>query len=281
MSQRRTVILIAAVVIGVLAAGALFLYVNDIEDRERAEIQQVDVFRVSQDIPRGTPFEVARASIEATTVPAELRPATAVNSLDVLIGQVARADIAQGQMLVGNMFAPPSEVPSVLKERIQNETDHVAVSISVDQVRAVAGLIQPGDLVNMLVTFNPRGQQSVDSEGNPIEGAAADTGQFTAHFFQEVRIIAIGQTVQPGAGDEATGNQAQIGSGVLTLELPPENAARIVHLLATGGTPYLTLLTDSYEPRPVQVINDANLIPGPNQLTPYPDRNQELQSANP
>ena len=53
MSSRRTLILIAAIAVGALAAFAIFNYVGGIEDRANEDVQRVSVIRITQDIPQG------------------------------------------------------------------------------------------------------------------------------------------------------------------------------------------------------------------------------------
>src|SRR6056297_2149365 len=71
VSSRRTLILIAAIAIGGLAAFALFNYVGGIEDRANDNAERVDVFVVRRDIPKGLPGEQAQAEgfIELDQIP--------------------------------------------------------------------------------------------------------------------------------------------------------------------------------------------------------------------
>ena len=61
MSSRRTLILIASIAIGAVAAFALFNYVSGIEDDAYSNAERVDVYVVRQTIPKGYPGEQARA----------------------------------------------------------------------------------------------------------------------------------------------------------------------------------------------------------------------------
>ena len=81
MSSRRTLILIAAIAIGALAAFAIFNYVGGIEDRANENARRVEVIRVARDIPRGL---TGREAIDQgyleldAEIAAEFLPATAV-----------------------------------------------------------------------------------------------------------------------------------------------------------------------------------------------------------
>ena len=77
MSSRRTLILIAAIVVGGLAAFAIFNYVGGIEDRAYDNAERVPVIRIAQDVPRGLDGATANAegSFESAEIPEEFLPA--------------------------------------------------------------------------------------------------------------------------------------------------------------------------------------------------------------
>jgi len=54
VSSRRTLILIAAVVVGAIAAYALWAYIGGIEDEANDNAERVEIFKIVQDIPKGT-----------------------------------------------------------------------------------------------------------------------------------------------------------------------------------------------------------------------------------
>ena len=54
MSSRRTLILIAAVLVGAVAAYALWTYIGGIEDEANDNAERVEIFKIVEDIPKGT-----------------------------------------------------------------------------------------------------------------------------------------------------------------------------------------------------------------------------------
>ncbi|MBV8236583.1 MAG: hypothetical protein JO075_12845, partial [Acidimicrobiia bacterium] len=59
VGNRRTVILIVAVIAAVVAAGAIYGYLNSVQDRAYADAKLVKVYRVDKDIKKGLPGEQA------------------------------------------------------------------------------------------------------------------------------------------------------------------------------------------------------------------------------
>ena len=53
VSSRRTLILIAAVVVGAISAFLVFNYVNSADDRAQGNARKVDVLKIAKDIPKG------------------------------------------------------------------------------------------------------------------------------------------------------------------------------------------------------------------------------------
>lgn len=273
MSSRRTLILLGAIAVGVVAALLLFNYVRGIEDRANDNAKRVDVFVAKADVPQGTPGETATAdgSVGTSKIPQEFRPATAITSADEITKKVAVFDIAPGTVIVQDMFVDPSQTQISFRARLKNP-DHVAISVSIDQVRGVGGFLVPGDDVNMLV-FQEGGAGNAP-EGAPGQGPVSGVLSSVARmFYQDVHLLAVGENAQLAPGEEvSTDAQESTGSaGILTFNVPPE-AALWIASAQQGGSIYLTLTAEDYTPRQVQPIDPlVTTLPGedPAQLTPY------------
>jgi pilus assembly protein CpaB len=91
-----------------------------------------------------------------------------------------------------------------------------AVAVGVDDVVAVAGFVVPGTAVDVLVTGN------------------GPSGPVTRIFLEHVRVLAVGQQVQP----DSTGKPQT--APVVTLLVSPEDAEKLA-LAASGGKIHLAL----------------------------------------
>src|SRR5437764_6087190 len=100
VSSRRTVILIAAVVVGALSAFLVYNYVNSADDRARGNARQVQVLKVAKDIPKGLSGREAQQQgmIVSANIPAEFKPVTAIVDPSIIQDQVAVANYATGQI---------------------------------------------------------------------------------------------------------------------------------------------------------------------------------------
>jgi Flp pilus assembly protein CpaB len=297
VSSRRTLILIAAVVIGLLASFLVYGYVSGVQDKAYDDAQRLEVYVVKQTIPKGTYGEEATAAklIVKDEIPKKFYPPNAIKDPNVdLGGKVAVNDLAVNQVVTTDMFADPATVSTSFADRLEkiNDEDQVAISISVDTIRGVAGLLQPGDYVNIMATdicdagSAPSGGGSGggggEDGGEEAEAAdpCADVDQFlfgkaARYVYQKAQILAIDKTpvAQPGEVSTAEGEDpaaaAPTDSGLLTF-IVPAKAAQYIASLAPDRI-YLSLVSRDYEPVPQTPIDPAAPLPAedPSVLTPY------------
>jgi Flp pilus assembly protein CpaB len=304
VGSRRTLITIAALAVGGLAVFLIYGYVGSVKDEAFGEAERVKVFVVKQTVAKGTYGEEASASalIAEDEIPKRFWPENAIRSFDDIAGKVAVGDLAVNQVVTTDMFADPSTVQTTFSDRLEkiNGEDQVAVSIQVDQVRGVAGLLQPGDFVNIMATTlcpsspdpgaalageseaaGATGEGEAEGEAEPADSCTDTFLQTQARYvYQKVQILAIDQTpvALPGettsaaegdpAADPAAGG-ATIGTGLITL-IVPARAAQYVASMSPDQI-YLTLVPRDYVPVPQEGIDWTAPLPGedPEILTPY------------
>ena len=241
MGNRRTVILIVAVVVAIVAAGAIYGYLNSVQDRAYADAKLVKVFRVDKDVKKGLPGEQAidQSLVKSSDIPQKYRPTTALTDINAIRGKVSLNDLSAGQVVVDGMFVDPRVATVSFAQRIP--PGQVAISVQVDQVKGVANLIVPGDQVNLLATA-PDGER---------------------YLYQNVNVIAVGATPAPQPGETTASTTPAGGSGLLTFAVPPQAAAKI----SVANGLYLTLVPPGNQPVAVPPVTQNNLFSGP--LTPY------------
>jgi pilus assembly protein CpaB len=237
LGSRRSLLVLVAVVLAAVAATTVFVWARGIEARAFDDAELVEVFVAKADIPKGTPGEQAAAvAIKASKIPAKFRPSTALTDLSTIKGKVALAALSSNTVLVQGQFVEPRAAQVTFSQRIP--AGNVAITVSVDQVHGVAGLLVPGDKVNILVA-DPSGNQRV--------------------LFQNVGIIAIGTTAAPEPGE--TQQVSNPGSGLITFAVPPEAASRIAFAASQGGL-YLTLVPQDNPVVDIPPINAGNVFAG-------------------
>ena len=281
MSQRRTLILVAAIAIGALASFLVWNYVNGVQDEAFDNAEQVPVYLVTKPIERGTSGLEAQAYITKENIPRKFKPANAITNIEDISGKIALSALVPNQVVVSDMFVDASDpnARASFTERLTQirGEDQVAISLNVDQVHGVAGLIQPGDFVNIMLA--PRSDSS--SSGKASAGASsANPFSFDARYlYQKAEVLAVGQSAVPQAGSAAGAAPAggdttattapATNTGLITLIVPAKAAQYIASV--EPSLVYLNLVARDYKPTTQGQIDPGALLPAEDgsQLTPY------------
>lgn len=247
---KRALAVGAAVVVGLVAAFAAYSYLHSAQARAYNNAKLTSAYVVTKPLPQGLAGAqvITGGYVVRKQVPAEFRPAGAITNLADIEGTQAVAPIAAGQILVAGMFASPSAAQVTFSRAIP--AGDVAVTVSVSQVQGVAGLPQPGDHVDIMVT-------------------AAATEQY---LLQNVPVLAIGPQTAPqsstGTSTAAAGTGPASGtttaptntSGLFTFAVSPLDAERIAFAEQQGLGIYLALEPPGSKPAPVAPANQGNLF---------------------
>jgi len=297
VNSRRTVFLLIAIVVSAVSALGLSRYVQGLEDDVYGDAALGNAWIVQSQIPKGTPSEqaVGQGLIELTEVPVEFIPSTAIVDPNAELNNlVAVVDLPAGSMLVSGNFVAPNVLSTGITDRLE-ERGMVTVTFPIDQVAGVAGFVQPGDFVNMLVV-RPLAFADPNEEANPEDTGGGTTGddlpdleQFyendlnetadmslyldnVRYFYQKAEVLAVGQSLPLDLGETAAEDEgvAAATGGVITLAVPPE----VVQQVLAVGTEnlYLSLVPASYEPEALLPMDITELLyPAEDEtrLTPY------------
>jgi pilus assembly protein CpaB len=249
----RIAVLIVAALVAVGSGVALVSYVGGADKRATAGADLVPVLVAAREVAEGTPFGDAWADgliTQSETVRSALPP-TAVTDPAALKDMVATAVLRQGQLVVDGTFADPASAadrgPATFADELPEGT--VAVSFEAAAPQAVADLIRPGDRINLLI-----GVPNAADLGLPDSGGPA-----IVHAFRNLQIIAIGSVTK--AAPDATEAAANPGTGLYSVAVRPEDAARVLFLTSQYDV-YLTLVGPSKTAdAPVPAIDKANAFP--------------------
>jgi pilus assembly protein CpaB len=220
MGSKRSMILIVALLIGGVAAFALYNYVNGVEDKALQGTAQVTVYWVQAPISANTLGDqvITSKMIVTKQVPVSVRPPTAITDLSTIRGKVAKTDLAIGQIVVPGMFVDQTEAASTWTERLP--VDRVAIQVSLDQTRGLVGMLEPGDHVSALVMDSC----ATDSKDTDCAGAV---GQTIRYLYSNLEVLNIGSgTASAPTGDSKT-EVAPTASPIITFSVPFDAARRI------------------------------------------------------
>ena len=231
----RKKLLVVAFVVGLVAAAFVYMHGQKTQqEKEQILADPHDVVVAATNIPAG--MALSEENITTRSVPAQFLPASPLLSKDVNIylGQPVSQDIEAGSMILTSDFAV-AEAARTLAGRVPSKER--AMTIPVDAISGVGGLLQPGDRVDILGTF-PVGQRD---ELIPEASGGESIGYVTMSLLQNVTLLAVGQRI---ADVTQGGNRAGSGYSHVTLAMTPDEAELMV-IAQTRGE--LTLLLRNRE----------------------------------
>ena len=140
---------------------------------------------------------------------------------DDVIGAVVRRAVYEGTPLTWSSIVRPGEygfLAAALK------SNHRAVTIMVNRATGQAGLIYPGDRVDVILTVKV-------SEGNSNK-----TRTFTGTILENIRVVAVNRQVESSVGSQSQASRAtsRSGAGTVTLEVLPIEAEHLVLATSRG-----------------------------------------------
>lgn len=249
---RRSLAVVAAVTLAGVATWALLTYIQGVEAETLAQGEPVDAYVARDTIPAGTSAEEAIAAglVIKQPVPRRNVPTGAIGDLSAIEGQIATANISQGEEIVADRFALPSAVVTGL----EIPEGHHAVSVQVGVPEGVAGYIEPGDRVGVIARMevpDPGAPDQPIDPANPAAGSEEATEARVQFVLMGVEVLAVnGRTGRPVAAEPADGEAAATEAPVgllATVALTPADAERLVFAQLEGSI-YFTLMPEGAEP---------------------------------
>jgi len=152
--SRRTLGVIAAVVLGAVGTVVLVAYVKDAEDRAVAGEKMTNVVIASRAIDAGTAADDLKVATKTEQVPVKARGATAISNLSEVKGLVTTDNLVAGEQLLRSRFAAAGETTKGVGS-VKIPTGFVEITLSLEPQRAVGGLIKPGNRVVAIGTAAP------------------------------------------------------------------------------------------------------------------------------
>jgi pilus assembly protein CpaB len=222
---KRIIGVVAAVLLAAVGTLSLVGYVRGAEARALAGQETVEVLVVDEEVPRETPAEDLAAFVTREQVPAKVRPAASVGSLDELEGMVTAVALVPGEQLVSTRFATPAQLAETSQVEIPDGLQQVTVSL--EPQRAVGGQLRPSDTVGLLASFAP--------DVLPYNTKLV----INRLLVTNVQVEQLPSSPAEGETDDTGPDLAPTGNLLVTLAVDVDQAERIV-FAAEHGTVWLT-----------------------------------------
>lgn len=210
--------LFIAIVMGVVAVVGVRRYIEDQREAATRGMELVDVLAAAKRLEVGS--TITRAMVRPKKVEVRFLPDEAVEPAAVrrLVGQVLRRNVDRGTILQWDFFesAKPKDDRGILPgER--------AVTIPVDTIRGVAGLIQPNSRIDIYGTFS--------LETKEKKGA---TERRTVLLLSDVTVLATDHVTGAVQARSMGRERRKQGYSSLTLAATPDEAALLIFAQSSG-----------------------------------------------
>ena len=211
-----------AVIFSLLAAGSVYLYLRDVASKEDTA-QYVTVLSAAQDIGRNT--VITEVMLEEAAIPEQYVQAGALTKMEDAVGKVALAKIFRGQQVLGAALIDSGSSAEGLAYTIPSGKR--AVSVAVDEVSALDGMMMPGDKVDVAVTMD------FNVGGNGVSQ--------TSIIIQNIQVLAVGRKLE-GEGESWLEREGM--EKTVTLAVTPAQAQSLI-LASERGSIRMLLRTPS------------------------------------
>ncbi len=212
--NRNWLLLGAALVLGGLSTLGVKHYieqqVQDIEARTRPQ-RMVSVVVPKADMAKGTVLEAAQVAVRE--IPQEWAHGNAITpeQFERVEGQTLAFPVARGEMLLWSLLEG-ARTPSFSARLSEGQR---GITVAVDEVNAISGLLQPGDRIDLVVTI----KHEQKSHLIPL--------------LQNVAVLATGAQAVPDGGADGRGADRRSFTSV-TLETTPEDGRRVIAAREVG-----------------------------------------------
>ena len=259
---RRVLAVIAAAVIALVGALLVLLYARGADNRAIEAASPTAVYVSDQIVPAGTPLKdaVRLELISETRAAAQSVPEGALTTVDdANSALVALADIPPGQFLLSASFG---EVP-LGEKALQVGAGKLAVSVQLSDPARVGTFVTPGSDLTVFMTYKLRklGTSDEDKAFNDLDI------QGTSVLLDTVKVIAMDEKSlnppqnQPQNTEEDPQQGEPTPSLLVTLEVTPEQATRLVHAI-NNYVLYAGLRGSEVTVDPKLSVNDLTIVAG-------------------
>ena len=214
-AKPKALYIFGAIAVAIAAVGAYLLYdyLKGEEKRVSEAVATVPVVSATAEIPVGSTINITQ--IKTVNWPQANIPQGALSSTDQASGRVAIQTFMPGDPIIEAKLMPKEGGFSILTYKIPE--GHRAMTVAVDQVSGVAGFINPGNIVDVVLIASPPGASQ----------------QISKIVLQNMSVLAIGQFVEQKEGKPVT-------VPTVTMDVTPEDAEKLA-IASTQGRLQLVL----------------------------------------
>lgn len=202
MKKSNKGIFVMAFLLALLGAIALFVYLRSLEPPKVAEIETTGIVVALTDITART--QITAEMLQIVQVPVQGLIGTPYKTTEEIVGKFAKENIYINQTIHSEVII--DDISDELSLKITG--NNRAVTINVNELTGVNGLVKPGDFVDIIL-FLPQIE-----ENNRIRPDIAKL------FLQNVEVLAVNKRLNRDSPEIPTGETPESPSYFVTLSVP-------------------------------------------------------------
>jgi len=186
----------------------------------KIQAEQVPVLVAARDMAKGTVLD--KDSVSVAIISNQYVQPQAATSLDRVAGMLSAVPLSKGEQITLNKLIAVKDISSSTSSlAMATPIGKRAVTISVDSISAVGGMIRPGDYVDVVAMIVVPMTTAQGKQANQATSVS---------LFQNVLVLAIGQDLSSmsqetsASGSRYKKEERKIDSSMITLALNPKEA---------------------------------------------------------
>lgn len=172
--NKRLIGVAVAALLALLGTVVILRYVNDADERARADVELVEVFVIQDKVGAGADERELRSAIGTEEVSANTVVDGVLTDLRQLDGKVAAVDLVPGEQVLLSRLIDESSFNSG-RTRLTSVPDGLQeITVSLEPQRLLGGQIVPGDTVGVIASFEPFTVNAISEEQLQALGVAGE-----------------------------------------------------------------------------------------------------------
>ncbi len=249
---RRSVLLIAAMLIAALGTAMIVLYVQGIDARATEGQDLVEVLTATEVIEPGETMGEAQSAgkVVSTEIARDDAVDGALSSGKSIADQVALGSIFPGEQLIPQKFGDPAA-----QETLTIPENKLAISVELTDPARVAGFVNPGSEVAIFASADPKAFKE--------DGTSQELSTYTRLLLPKVQVIGVGTTtVQATTTTTEDGEQTteELPRTILTVAVDQEEAEKVIFGSRNGDLSF-ALLSDKSKVTDNEGVTAIDIMP--------------------
>ncbi|MHC4870849.1 MAG: Flp pilus assembly protein CpaB [Planctomycetota bacterium] len=209
--------ILVAIVLGITAALAANSWMEEEKKRQESRFKTVSVVVAKKTLRKNDVIRLGAGLLQGRAIPQDmvLTGSISTDQLGRYRGYIVKERIDAGQPLTVDKLEPPYDKAETSLSVVDKGLR--AVTVAVDMISGVAGLIRPGDRVDLVGTF--------DLSRRSGSAKKSEDGVVTLYLLQNVRVIALDRNTEKVATAVTKSRKSRSKNyRTVTLEVKPQAA---------------------------------------------------------